>query len=103
MFRVKGISWWEQEEPTKEIEEKVWNDLEKVNYEVDYIFTHDCSSSIKSFMGFSWYDNTPINKFLQEVEDKVSFKHWFFGHYHGSKVFPGGRHHLLYDNIVQIM
>lgn len=103
MFRVKGISWWEQEEPTKEIEEKVWNDLEKVNYKVDYIFTHDCSSSIKSFMGFSWHDNTSINNFLEEIEAKVSFKHWFFGHYHGSKVFPGGQHHLLYDNIVQIM
>jgi hypothetical protein len=54
-------------------------------------------------MGYDWYDKAPINKFLQEIEDTVTFKHWFFGHYHNNKVFPGGQHHLLYDNIVQIM
>ena len=103
MFRVKGISWWEQEEPTKEDENKAREALKKINNKVDYIFTHDCSTEMKVFLGFSRRDNTPINKFLQEIERTVTFKKWFFGHYHGNKTFPGGKHHLLYDDIIQIM
>ena len=103
MFRVKGISWWEQELSTKETEKKVLKNLETVNNKVDYIFTHDCSSSIQTQMWYSKRDQSTINVFLQKIEDTVEFKHWFFGHYHGNKTFPGGQHHLLYDNIVQIM
>ena len=46
-YRIKGISWWEQELPTEEEMQEGIRNLEKANYKVDYVITHCLASSVQ--------------------------------------------------------
>lgn len=100
-FRVKGISWWEQELPDKQSEQNAINALEKVNWTVDFIITHDCAISDRTILGYIG-DTERIHMFLQEIKEKMTYKHWFFGHLHDNQNLPGNKEHLIYEQIVQI-
>ena len=43
-FRVLNESWWEQELPTEEEIQEGRENLERVNYQVDYVITHCCGT-----------------------------------------------------------
>ena len=100
MFRVKGISWWEQEQPGPEAEENIMVAAAEHGNCVDYIFTHEAAISDYTFLGYR--EPSRINFFLQELKETVQYKHWFFGHYHNNCNIPGNREHLLYEQIVRI-
>ena len=100
-FRVNHISWWEQEMPEQMEMECGWAMLEDEKYKVDFIFSHDCPASDRFFV---LRENCPdeLNKYLEQVKQKVNYKKWFFGHYHENMMMPGGKDLLLYEQIVQI-
>ena len=100
MFRVKGISWWEQEQPGEDAEERLMKAAMKHGSSVDYIFTHEAAVSDYSFLGYR--HPTRINYFLLNVKMNVRYRHWFFGHYHGNCNMPGNKDHLLYEQIIRI-
>lgn len=51
MYRVRNVSWWEQEMPnSKEMDEGIKN-LEKAGNKVDLVITHCCASSTQRQMG----------------------------------------------------
>lgn len=100
MFRVKGISWWEQEQPGPEAEESIMAAATEHGNCVDYIFTHEAAISDYTFLGYR--EPSRINYFLQELKETVQYKHWFFGHYHNNCNIPGNKEHLLYEQVVQI-
>jgi len=85
--RTEGYSWWREEVPSiKEMEEGIDN-LEKENYEVDYVLTHTIPDSIIDkmikFYGLNRYDiNDTTSKFLEEIYKRIKCKKWFFGHWH---------------------
>ncbi len=85
-LRREHISWWAQELPTyEELDEGIAN-LKRYNNAVDYIVTHSCDERAL------WYpplrtrtfqtDVYPENHMLSNFEDIVTYKHWYFGHYH---------------------
>lgn len=49
-FRIRDFSWWDLELPTKEEMENGTNNLEKINYKVDYIISHCCTTSIQTLI-----------------------------------------------------
>ena len=100
LFRVKGISWWEQEEPGEEFEEEAWKALDTVGWKVDFVFTHDCPASDRVCLGYE--EDTRLTSFLEKVKQKIDYKHWFFGHLHDNRTLPGGKDHLLYEQIIRI-
>ena len=65
------------------------------------IFSHDCPASDKFFV---LRENCPdeLNKYLEQVKQKVDYKKWFFGHYHENMMIPGSKDLLLYEQLVQI-
>ena len=90
--RLEGISWWKEELHThKEIDNALEN-LEKVNFEVDYILTHTCPTPIiqKLAVNFKGYYvdperyQDPCSTFFDHLllEKKIKFKEWHFGHFH---------------------
>lgn len=84
-FRIIHESWWKEELPSEEEMEEGRLNLEKVAYHVDYVITHCASTGIQNRVdnGFgSLYKADVLTDYLQEIEDKLAFKHWFFGHYH---------------------
>ena len=100
-FRVKGVSWWAQEQPDERAEEMALSALEGADWRVDFVFTHDCAVSDRCILGHP-SGTARINQFLEEVKTRTKYKHWFFGHLHGNENLPGGKEHLIYEQVVRI-
>ena len=103
--RTPGESWWAREMPSwVEYEEGLVN-LEKHNWKVDFVITHECSEKIfteltRYGVGAFKYKNN-LRTFFDELEEKVSFEKWFFGHYHDQGEIDN-QHTLLYQKILRI-
>ncbi len=100
-FRVKGLSWWEQEIPDSLTEQLAEKALEECGWNVDFVFTHDCPSGLLEMIGAD-QRSSRVNEFLQTVQERLTFRQWFFGHYHKNMEFMDQRFHLLYDAIIRI-
>lgn len=99
-FRIRDFSWWDLELPTnKEMENGIEN-LEKINYKVDYIISHCCPTSIQALIN-STYKRDILTDYLQQISEKCTFKRWYFGHYHDYKQ-VNSQFTLLYENIVPL-
>lgn len=107
LFRKEGVSWWKQEMPSEEEYENGLKNLDKINYEVEYVFTHCAPDEIFNKLrdcGFvpkgSYHDQ--LTNYLEivrkEVENKETFKGWYFGHYHDDFDFVG-KYHLIFDKV----
>lgn len=109
-FRVLNETWWEQELPTeKELQEGLRN-LEKVNYQVDYVITHCASNRTQEaleryHLGISfnlgYYKQDTLTNYFEGLEDKLEYKKWYCGHYHEDLQLDD-KHMILYHNIISI-
>ena len=99
-FRIKGISWWEQEiEQNEEVYQRGIKSLEDNNWCVDFIWTHCAPTGTASLLGF--YENDRLTKYLEKIHSKAKFTSWYFGHYHINKTaLP--HEYCLFDNIERI-
>ena len=100
-FRVDHISWWEQEMPGSEEMERGIAMLEVEKNAVDFIFSHDCPASDKTYLAPETLPDD-LNQYLEKIKQSVSYKKWFFGHYHENRSLPGGKDFLLYEQILRI-
>ena len=103
-FRIVHESWWPQELPNEEEMEEGRRNLEKVNYKVDYVITHCCSSGMQAILDKGpgrIYEDDILTNYLQEIEEKLEYKHWYFGHYHNDKSIDD-KHTLLYYAILEL-
>ncbi len=104
-FRQEGKSWWKEELPSFEELDEGFSNLEKYNYTVDYIITHSCDEKAL------WYPPLrtrqfqmgvyPENALLSNFEEKVEYKHWYFGHYHMDGQLTE-RKTVVYNQIIQL-
>lgn len=100
MFRVRGVSWWDQEMPSDEEIERGRQSLQSVNNEVDFIISHCAPQEVASVIGFTdrdkltWYFN-------QLLWDGLKFTKWLFGHYHTNKQIMG-KFICLYEQMIRI-
>lgn len=109
-FRVLNYSWWEQELPTKEELEEGLKNLEMINYKVDYVITHCLSNHMQTVLkqydknttiDFNSYKSDRLTDYFEILEDRLSYKHWFCGHYHNCLELDN-KHTILYKNIVPL-
>jgi len=101
--RIEGKDWWRRELPShKEYEEGLEN-LEKHNWKVNLVISHDCSQSIfEKIMAGLWVKSlTSINKYFEVLEEKLDYKQWYFGHYHEDR-WVDDKHRLIYQDIINI-
>ncbi len=102
-YRIKHESWWEQELPNEEEMEEGRRNLEAVNYKVDLVITHCCSSGMQAILDKGLgkiYETDILTDYLQELEEKLEYKHWYFGHYHSDENIDE-KHTLLYYAIIE--
>ena len=99
-FRIRDFSWWDLELPTNQEMENGIENLEKINYEVDYIISHCCPTSIQALIN-STNKRDILTDYLQQISEKCTFKRWYFGHYHDYKQ-VNSQFTLLYENIVPL-
>ncbi|OAA84701.1 metallophosphoesterase family protein [Clostridium ljungdahlii] len=103
--RIRSISWWEEELPDYAQCEEGLNNLEKNNWQVDYIMTHTCPTTILNkiteIFGFQPKPEDAVNKYLEVIEEKCKYNHWYFGHFH-EDIEVDDKHTLVYEKIIRI-
>lgn len=106
MYRVLNVSWWNEELPTQvELDEGIKN-LEKIDYSVDFVISHCCSSAIQNkvmnhFVMQGLYETDILTDYFDIVLNKLKFRHWFFGHYHKNEKIDS-KHSVLYTDVVDL-
>ena len=99
MYRIKGISWWEEELPTEEEMRHGLDVLNQNDWKTDFVITHCAPSSTQALLGF--HDNNVLTKYLEEIRQKLTYKRWFFGHYHDNRQ-VNAQDILLYEQLVRV-
>lgn len=93
-------SWWDAELPSQaELDFGILN-LEKSNFKVDLIITHDAPSSIVKQIN-SKYSTNYLTEYLEYLRRIVDFDSWYFGHYHLDKSFESGKFNCVYQSIIK--
>lgn len=124
-YRVKGVSWWEQELPTiGEMQEGRAN-LAKAGYHVDFVITHCLSGRMQEKVENELFsgridlrahekeicdreicdreirENDVLNDYFDEIEEYLQYQHWYCGHYH-ENLRLDEKHTVLYKDIVKL-
>lgn len=81
-MRTPHVTWWEDEIPTKEEMIDGVNNLDAVDRNVDYVFTHEAPSGFRRFIDSGEYNLNALNVYLEAVREKTKFTKWIFGSYH---------------------
>jgi len=100
MFRIKNISWWEEEIPSREEFIHCLETLDNCNYECDLFISHCCSTSTQAKIN-PGYESDFLTDFLDIIKKRLKYKMHYFGHYHDN-ISLSENEHLIYDQIVRI-
>lgn len=100
LYRIKNLTWWERELPTKNEMENALLNLEEHQWEVDYVVSHCCPQQAAVLLGGGRAD--VLTNFFDEIADKLKFKKWYFGHYHDNRQIMCS-YVLLYQEIIRIV
>lgn len=103
-FRKEGINWWKDELPSNDDYCSAINNLNKVNWKVDYILTHCCCLSnakiiLEDKFGFSL--GALLESFFEGLTSKVKYSRWYCGHYHVNQNLPRNTT-VLYHKIIPL-
>lgn len=99
-YRVRNVTWWEQEDPSASEIKHGFKTLKQHQNKVDFIFTHEGPTSDMKMID-SYFEINPLEKMLEQIKQTVEYKHWFFGHYHFNKQITD-KDAVLYEQIIQI-
>ena len=75
--------------------------LERVGNAVDIVISHSAPSSIVDIYSRGFYKHDVLTDYLEKVKERISFKAWFFGHYHESQMI-GQKYVMLYDFFMEL-
>lgn len=108
--RIPGKSWWPQELPSERQYEEAIANLDRVDWSVDYVFTHEVPRKLRRFAMARHYDPTrerddELSAFLQRLDerlDKRRLRLWYAGHYHDDIMLRDKQHAVLYNQIVPL-
>lgn len=85
-----GYKWWKDEQPSDEIKKYVEEQLNNSQWNVDVVLSHTTPLKYEPIEVF--LPNINQNKvdksteiWLNKIEDKLSYKKWYCGHYHTEK------------------
>lgn len=80
-YRIEGKSWWADEMPLQDEYENANRNLERCNYNVDYVISHCTATSIQQRIVRD-YPANQLTDYFEQLRNKLSYKKWYFGHYH---------------------
>ncbi len=91
-YRLKNdLNWFKSEQPSEKIKRYVENNLDKANWEVDYVLSHTSPLKYEPVEHFLPFINQrsidkSTEKWLDEIENKLKYKRWYLGHFHCEKI-----------------
>ena len=85
-----GYGWWEDEQPSQEIKDRIFETIKKNNNKVDIVLSHTCPYKYLPYEVFiPGIDQSTVDqsteKFLDDIENTLNYKKWYCGHYHTEK------------------
>lgn len=104
-WRTPYIGWWPEEIFNEKEKQNAYDNLQKENYEVDYVITHAGPKRVvlDHPRHMKIYDEPcPVEDFLDELYEKIKFRYWYFGHYHYNYDDDLNRCYWLYQQITKL-
>ena len=105
MYRTPYVSWWPAELPSSSEINNAYTNLERINFEPEFIITHTAPTlflkSIKGFKVINWPDAAQdvLNELVLRIAlNNPKFKHWYFGHFHIDRFSRKYKFHALYES-----
>lgn len=101
-MRRRNISWWEEELPNNDDYKTASTNLNRVDYSVDYVLTHQIPTSIIYAINHTPdpHDIELTGFFDYLYRNGLTFKKWFAGHWHINRTLDEGRMNILLDEVV---
>lgn len=98
-YRIEGESWWARELPNQNEFDEAKRNLETHNYNVDFVITHCGPLNVQDLL-CPYYPKDDLVLFFEELEQKLTYKRWYNGHYHCDRDI--GNHSIVYNRILSI-
>lgn len=99
-YRIWGKTWWTGEMPSDKEFNNALDNLDLNHWKVDYVLTHTVSIPIMNKMDYL-KENSYLNHFLDKLQDRLEYRHWYFGHFHLDERIDG-KHTAIYNHILKI-
>lgn len=101
----RGWGWWPDEQPSQKIKDKVIGTLDACGWQVDTVLSHTCPYRYEPREAFlPMVDQSTVDdsteKWLEEIESKLSYQNWFCGHWHIDKRID--RMHFLFHSFESV-
>ncbi len=82
-MRFENLSWWKEELPSDSEYKEAIKTLKENSNRVDYIITHTAPREIIRRIGkYPDRNDMELTGFLEWIMYEVTFKKWYFGHWH---------------------
>lgn len=103
-MRRRNVSWWEEELPNNDDYKTASTNLNRVDYSVDYVLTHQIPTCIIYAINHTPdpHDMELTGFFDWLYRNGLTFKKWYAGHWHINRSFENGRMNILLDDVVVI-
>ena len=91
IYRIqRGLNWYVDEQPSDIIKEYVENQLDKIGWKIDIVLSHTAPLKYEHTEFFLSGINQNLvdkstEKWLDIIEDRLTYDKWYFGHYHHYK------------------
>lgn len=101
--RIEHVDWWQEELPSLVEYDTAIQTLAEYK-EFDFVITHTAPQTIIRMMHFTPYkEDLELTGFLEWIFYEISFKYWFFGHFHADTKIKGVEKIIpVYSNIYRI-
>lgn len=87
LSRKQAVNWWPEEIPSWAETDYCLQNIADHGNEVDYVITHTCPQEVADWI-FAKYglprnkEQDPTTKLLSHIHSQLTFKNWYFGHWH---------------------
>ena len=98
----RGYAWFPDEQPSDDIKAYAEQQLDRCGWKVDYVFSHTCPLKYEpTDLFLDFIDQSKVDKsteqWLSGIEEKLEYGKWYFGHFHGNRVYDQAE--MLYEEI----
>ena len=97
-FRVRNISWWDQEVPSPAVFDKVLQEAKAAGH-IDFVVSHDVPALQRAVLHMT-DDIAPVSAHLDTIRRELHDPEWYCGHVHMNM--EQGPCHILYDKITML-
>lgn len=106
-YRLQNnYAWFDDEQLNENEKNMILNKIKNLN--VDYVLTHTCPYKyIPVYLFLSFIDQSTVDNsmeyFLDEVEQNLNYKKWYFGHYHSDEMLNKNKNfHMLFNTYEEL-